>query len=253
VLRAGAGRPVFLVADAWGQLNLYAGLVERLGTDRPVHGVRVPLRAADGRARRIEEVAVDAGARIREVQAEGPYTLAGYSFGGLVAYETARLLREAGQEVAWLGLLDVRPPAAALSRRETAALRRSARWRALRTHGPAALAAAVTRRVRASVVPEPAATTPAAPEDAELRFFTASEVVAEAYRPGRFDGTVTFFLADGSRPAAGTTLPAWRRVAAAVHVVDVPGHHGDLDDERIGMLSGQHVAALATAVTETLR
>jgi thioesterase domain-containing protein len=43
---------------------------------------------------------------IREIQPDGPYSLAGYSFGGHVAFEMAHQLRAQGQEVAQLILLD---------------------------------------------------------------------------------------------------------------------------------------------------
>ena len=47
---------------------------------------------------------------MRAVQPEGPYALAGFSFGGLVAYELARQLDREGQQVAWLGILDTPTP-----------------------------------------------------------------------------------------------------------------------------------------------
>jgi thioesterase domain-containing protein len=37
---------------------------------------------------------------------DGPICLAGHSFGGLVAYDTARRLVESGRPVTFLGLLD---------------------------------------------------------------------------------------------------------------------------------------------------
>ncbi|TKI91273.1 hypothetical protein FC695_33100, partial [Bacillus cereus] len=40
---------------------------------------------------------------------EGPYTLLGWSFGGIVAFEMARKLEELGDKVSFLGLLDVHP------------------------------------------------------------------------------------------------------------------------------------------------
>jgi acetoacetyl-CoA synthetase len=43
---------------------------------------------------------------IRTLQPRGPYHIVGYSFGGLVAIEVARLLRESGEEIALLGLID---------------------------------------------------------------------------------------------------------------------------------------------------
>jgi thioesterase domain-containing protein len=43
---------------------------------------------------------------MRHVQGEGPYRIAGWSAGGTIAFEMARQLRDAGQEVAFLGLID---------------------------------------------------------------------------------------------------------------------------------------------------
>ncbi|NEK57775.1 acetoacetate--CoA ligase [Geodermatophilus sabuli] len=247
LLRAGSGRPVFLLPDAWGQLNLYAGMVEQLATDRPVRGLRLRLTGPDGAHLPVEEVAAEAAARLREVQPDGPFSLAGYSFGGLVAHAAARALTAEGREVAWLGLLDVRPPRAALSAREVAAQRRAARLRTLLSRR--ALEAVRRRLRRGSTL---AGRPPVGPVDPELAFFTGSEAVGDSYRPGRFDGPVTYFLAEGSQRHVRGTLGAWRRVTPRLRVVDVPGHHGDLDDERIGMLSARHVGVLAARVSATL-
>jgi acetoacetyl-CoA synthetase len=245
VLRPGTGRPVFLVPDAWGQLNLYAGLLEHLATDRPVLGLSVRLTDADGRHRSIEEVAADAVTAVREAQPSGPYSLLGYSFGGLVAYQAGVRLRAAGEAVPYLGLLDVRPPEAALSRREIAGRRWVARLRTLRAGG---VLAAVRRRLGSPVEAAPA---PAA-QDAEQLFFAGSEAACDAYRPPRFEGAVTYYLAEGSRSTVLGTIRAWRRVTGSLRVLVVPGYHGDLDDERIGMLSARHVPTLAARVSETL-
>ncbi|HET6392305.1 MAG TPA: thioesterase domain-containing protein, partial [Blastococcus sp.] len=246
-LRPGQGQPLFFVPDAWGQLNLYAGLVEHLATDRPLLGVHVPLTDADGRHRSIEEVAADALAQVRAAQPEGPYSLIGYSFGGLVAFETALRLRASGAEVPYLGLLDVRPPEAALDPGEIAARRRAAR---LRTVLSGQLLGTVVRRLRRT--PPVAALPPSAVPDAELGFFLGSEAVSDAYVPGALDGDVTFYLAAGSRRALRQTLSAWRRRSRRLTVVGVPGHHGDVDDDRIGMLSDRHVRTLAARIDETL-
>jgi thioesterase domain-containing protein len=45
-------------------------------------------------------------AEIRALQPKGPYFLGGFSAGGLVAYEMARLLQQAGEQVQFLALVD---------------------------------------------------------------------------------------------------------------------------------------------------
>ena len=47
---------------------------------------------------------------LRAQQAQGPYSLFGYSLGGTIAQGIAARLREQGEEVAFLGLLDTWPP-----------------------------------------------------------------------------------------------------------------------------------------------
>jgi thioesterase domain-containing protein len=47
-------------------------------------------------------------AAIRQVQPEGPYQLAGWSFGGTVALEMAQQLQKSGESVAFLGIIDTR-------------------------------------------------------------------------------------------------------------------------------------------------
>jgi len=43
---------------------------------------------------------------IRVVQKDGPYHIAGYSFGGIIAFEMAQQLRAAGSLVGLVGLID---------------------------------------------------------------------------------------------------------------------------------------------------
>ena len=63
---------------------------------------------------------------MRKVQPDGPYLLAGYSAGGVVAYEVAQQLTAAGQKVELLALLDTfAPPATMIGRSAAASSRRS--------------------------------------------------------------------------------------------------------------------------------
>ncbi len=82
------------------------------GPAQPVHAL-VPEQPGGrfDRSMTIEEHARQALSTIRERQPSGPLALAGYSIGGLVAYEVARQALAAGQSVEWLGIVDaVAPP-----------------------------------------------------------------------------------------------------------------------------------------------
>ena len=109
---ANGRHPLFLVHPVAGSVACYQALADRLNAQRPVYGIR----AAEAEEREssngygITAMARQYVAAIKEVQAHGPYLLAGWSFGGVVAYEMARQLRQNGEEVAFLGLLDSYPP-----------------------------------------------------------------------------------------------------------------------------------------------
>lgn len=106
--------PLFCVHPSGGSVMEYHHLARHLGSDQPLFGLEA--RGLDGEAEpvtSVEEMARDYLGAVRRVQSEGPYTLAGHSFGGIVAFEMARQLLENGQAVALLALVDAwRAPAA---------------------------------------------------------------------------------------------------------------------------------------------
>ncbi|MGH7773246.1 MAG: amino acid adenylation domain-containing protein, partial [Candidatus Binatia bacterium] len=82
-----------------------------LGPDQPLYGL--VHQSQDGKRAlytRVEEIAAHYLKEIRTVQAEGPYFLGGYCFGGMVAFEMAQQLKKQGQKVAFLALLDPTRP-----------------------------------------------------------------------------------------------------------------------------------------------
>jgi amino acid adenylation domain-containing protein len=88
-----------------------------LGPDQRVMGL-LPERIGRrfDRSRGVEDLALPMLATVRETQPGGPYYLAGFSLGGLIAYEMAGRLRAAGEEVAWLGVIDAATAAAGARR-----------------------------------------------------------------------------------------------------------------------------------------
>ncbi len=97
----------FCVHGVSGQVLSFRDLARYLGEDQPFYGIQsVGLDGAETPLARIEDMAARYIAEMRQLQPKGPYYLGGYSMGGWIAYEMARQLREAGQAVGMLALLD---------------------------------------------------------------------------------------------------------------------------------------------------
>ena len=102
----GERAPLLCVHPLGGEVHCYYQLARRLGTDQPVYGLQArPLEDEAPRVT-IEETAAEYLEAVRGLQPAGPYHLAGWSFGAIVAFEMARQLKGAGEEVALLALLD---------------------------------------------------------------------------------------------------------------------------------------------------
>ncbi|MFD4508060.1 amino acid adenylation domain-containing protein, partial [Streptomyces sp. NPDC058457] len=110
-LRAeGTRNPLFCVHPAIGLSWCYSGLPSRLDRQQPVYGLQAPGFAEPDSAPSSLAAMLDRYvAEIRSVQPEGPYALLGWSFGGAAAHALAVRLRELGEEVAFLGVLDAFP------------------------------------------------------------------------------------------------------------------------------------------------
>lgn len=106
-LKAGPGTPLFIAHGLGGSVFELRELGRLLDTDGAVYGIEA--RGLDGHEApldRVEDMARAHLADIRRVQPSGPYRLAGFSFGGLVALEMAHQLKQAGETVTLLCLLD---------------------------------------------------------------------------------------------------------------------------------------------------
>lgn len=102
--------PLFLVHPVGGNVLCYGELVRRLGGEEPVHGFQsVGLTGKDPQTT-LEEMAAHYLGLLKGIQPQGPYRLAGWSMGGVIAFEMARRLTEQGNEVERLGLFDSLPP-----------------------------------------------------------------------------------------------------------------------------------------------
>ena len=87
-------------------------LTRRLGLDQPVLGLHLPASDATQLPvpYKFEDIAGALVGRLRQIQPQGPYYLAGLCVNGVVAYEMARQLAAQGQKIALLALFDAQNP-----------------------------------------------------------------------------------------------------------------------------------------------
>jgi amino acid adenylation domain-containing protein len=98
----GTRRPFFLIHS----LMLYGRLPAALGDDQPFYALQMLPLGEDPSKNWVEAMLDDHIRQIKKVQPHGPYQLAGWCFAGWLAYEIARRLEAAGDQVSLLALLD---------------------------------------------------------------------------------------------------------------------------------------------------
>ena len=243
----GAGRPVFAVHGMSGTVVEQREFLEHLGalSGRPVYALQAyGLDQEKLPHRDISTMAAHYIAALRDVQPQGPYALCGYSFGGLVVYEMARQLAEAGEHMDMLALLDsgfhprnlplrdwlrfrlgrftvYRDAMVDMSRRE--------RWAYLRQE-----LANISNSIRLAAGLAPSRSTVATAERERPlpppldRVRAGCELAYSSYRPQPFSGPVILFHADRRDPRTCDSLPLWRNLATQLQVVGVAGSHHEL-------------------------
>lgn len=107
-LRPGESKlPLFCMPLSDINLMKYSDLANSLQPGRPVYGIQpAAMFNPDASMGSIEELAADIVKIIKSAQPTGPYYLCGYSYSGTTAFETARQLREHGDEIGFLGIID---------------------------------------------------------------------------------------------------------------------------------------------------
>jgi thioesterase domain-containing protein len=207
----------------------------------------------------ITEAARDYLAEIRKLQPEGPYLLAGYSGGGVTAYEMAQQLQAAGQDVAVLAMLDtplpVRP---GLSRPDKALIKLAE----IRSKGPGYLVEWARSRwawERGKRRRDDQATDPATGvEFNDLKVQRGFLEGVGKYRTPRWDGPLTLFRppldlhwkVTGDRWVSSEREYVfedndWRQFAPNLEVIEVPGDH-------VSMVLAPNVTTLSQELREVI-
>jgi amino acid adenylation domain-containing protein len=105
----GSGTPLFLIHPQGGDVCCYAALARELAADRDVYGIEaVGLNTDEEPLDLLEDMAERYLTELRQARPHGPYALAGWSYGGNVAYAMALRLEAEGEQIEFLGAIDAR-------------------------------------------------------------------------------------------------------------------------------------------------
>lgn len=103
----GSRPPIFFVHPVGGTVSCYFPLARALGDEQPFYALQArAMVERDASMETIKDMAQHYLAEVRKVQPHGPYRLGGWSMGGFIAYEMASLLRDQGEPVSQLMLID---------------------------------------------------------------------------------------------------------------------------------------------------
>ena len=246
LLRGGSRPPIYFPPGVLGEVQAYPAILQALGDDQAVYGL-LGRHPHNTRATSIEAVAAQCCEHLNAFQPEGPVSLAGYSFAGIVAFEMARQLAAQGRRVQFLGVFDTGPDGVGLrSGRSTLLavlyfIRNLPRWINDEIIRPPALehVGALWRSCRKLLRSLGSRTAARGGHRAEDMFDTSGwsdELIAHvndnlcalaAYRYHPYPGHLVLFRA-GTRPLLHSHLPdlGWKDyVHGGVEVIDLPGNH----------------------------
>jgi len=243
-IRAGGARPpLFFVHGNGGHVLFLAQLAPHLSPDQPLYGIAARgLTKGEPRNRDLAAMVEDYLAGIRQVQPKGPYHLAGFCVGSIVACEIARRLQGEGEDVPTVIMVDPdynramtpwlywRSPDAPATR--VVRLLLAAAWygrtttlRLLRKTFEWKLESAQDRRLYRSL---------------QIYFYR----VIRPYRPEPYTGEVTLLFSAARAARARRFAVGWARLAPRHKAIEIGPQHRDL--------FGSHLPVLAAAINAVL-
>jgi amino acid adenylation domain-containing protein len=104
---SGSKVPLFMVHGGGLDVLYFANLSKHLDEEQPFYGIQgVGSRGFDEWYESVDDMAAHYIQSITKINPDGPYALAGYCVGGIVAFEMTRQLQEQGKEVILTVALD---------------------------------------------------------------------------------------------------------------------------------------------------
>jgi thioesterase domain-containing protein len=247
----GSEPPLFLVHEVSGEMFYVQKLMRHIDASVRIYGLtseplaKVSLRTMQGMAARLART-------IRAVQPTGPYRVAGWSFGGMLAYEIATHLIGQDEKVEFLGLFDTvfRAPEVA----EVAPLDEAFFRVIVMQRSPAAIAAelnaiepgdfdALVRKCQElSLIPKRLST-------AQIQQYVSRWQIhysaSDQYQAYPIPVPIHLFAAQDS--VSGDASRGWNAVLPAelIHIIPVPGGHST-------MMNDPHIASLGSALSQAI-
>lgn len=106
---SGSKTPLWLIHPGIGEILVFLGLVQYF-PDRPIHALRARgFNPGEEPFHDLTDVVSSYYSSLRQQQPHGPYAIAGYSYGSMLAFEISKLLEADGEEVQFLGSFNLPP------------------------------------------------------------------------------------------------------------------------------------------------
>ncbi|CAM1359125.1 putative Phenylalanine racemase (ATP-hydrolyzing) [Tenacibaculum xiamenense] len=103
-------KTIYLAPPVSGTINCYTELAKTVGKDHSLYAFQCPgLSGISSTVKSVEELASVFITEMQKIDSKGPYSIGGYSFGGIVAYEMALQLNDRGYIVEELIFFDSLP------------------------------------------------------------------------------------------------------------------------------------------------
>ena len=229
----GSRTPIFGVGGHNGDVFCYRHLARHLGEEQPLYGLQPPgLEGESKPLARVEDLAAYFAPQIRACRPNGPYIIAGFCAGGMIAFELARLLRQEGEVISLLAMFGAPYPARF---RRLALLRERCEQQVDRLVGHTRALVSLSSGERRSYVAEKLrqrrarraaerATVPNPARVLRARVERATLAAGGRYTPGHYEGRVCLFLPSRDWVRSRDEPLRWRSVAQ--HVEEYFGPDG---------------------------
>jgi amino acid adenylation domain-containing protein len=235
----GSKPPIFGLHAIGTSVQFYRNLSNYLGSDQPFYGIQSQFLAQSNPNLTLEDMAAFYIKDIQTIQPEGPYLLAGYSYGGSVVYEIAQQLEKMGQKVSLLAIIDFAAPGA--YKRLTVQQQLFQHWKNSLTHGTTYVKEKVSRQLKFRLDRLRALfkrrMKDKKPEINSRAYFESRLRQIEAlhlktltdYQFKEYSGKITFFRSDTPPDNVGDVWEpdrGWTKFAkGGLEIYDVPGKH----------------------------